>query len=244
MNTTPRKNKEDRPWKVLSSCPNNPGPGKLSLSGVPPAAQARENEKKPLDDLSNGFMVSLFDLRVWGHCIASLFVPKSGRAWRLRPFTGLIRFYVLAQRVYACQCTVSIGHFLRRRIDGGNKIKFYRSFTMGNSPSENRKRKVYTLTISPEIFERFRSACGLIPVSRQVEELMKKYLSPRQPIQHTHSERHYVPEVAGNLGIILSTGKSELRDDAPDIQIEGAREKEFFEKKKHIRKGRPKPRHE
>lgn len=50
---------------------------------------------------------------------------------------------------------------------------------MTDSPSKNRERERYTFTLPPKVMESFRIACGLIPASRQIEELMKGWLRTR-----------------------------------------------------------------
>lgn len=44
---------------------------------------------------------------------------------------------------------------------------------------KNRKRPLFTLTLDPEVVSKFRAACGLVPMSRQIEELMKKWITDK-----------------------------------------------------------------
>lgn len=39
-----------------------------------------------------------------------------------------------------------------------------------------RIRKTYGFTIPPEVYMRFKEKCGLIPMSRQIEVLMKQWI--------------------------------------------------------------------
>lgn len=41
---------------------------------------------------------------------------------------------------------------------------------------KDRSRKRYTFTFSPDTFSAFQLACGMVPVSRQLEELMRIWL--------------------------------------------------------------------
>lgn len=69
---------------------------------------------------------------------------------------------------------------------------------MADSPSERRKRKVYTLTLDPVVFETFRAACGHVPASRQVEDLMVEWMEKVRTTTGPagRSVRRVVPEEA------------------------------------------------
>lgn len=51
---------------------------------------------------------------------------------------------------------------------------------MPKTPTVNRKRFGLTITLDPKVVQRFKDACGFIPISRQIEELMKQWLEKQE----------------------------------------------------------------
>lgn len=52
---------------------------------------------------------------------------------------------------------------------------------MAKLPSGGRTRERFTFTIDKDFFVKFRVACGLVPVSRIAEELMRAWVENRPP---------------------------------------------------------------
>jgi len=51
---------------------------------------------------------------------------------------------------------------------------------MTKSPTTKRKRETVNFSLDSEIYQRLKAACGLVPMSRQVEELIKNWLQEKE----------------------------------------------------------------